>query len=104
MKRRVRKGTLGEQKDFVDGVGKKLGFKDLEDWYGLSTGTFVKMGGKSVLRRHKDSLSCLLENMYPDHEWNPTRFWRIPKKYWFSEENQRDFMDNLGKKLGFEEM
>jgi hypothetical protein len=45
----------------------------------------------------------LVTTAYPDYDWLPWKFAKIPAKYWDDIENQRRFMDHLAKELNIKE-
>ena len=46
-----------------------------------------------------DSLYSALKSIYPNYEWIPWKFQRIPKNYWLNIENQRKYFNWLSNKL-----
>lgn len=97
--------SVENQRAFMDDVGRQLGFREgeLDRWYAVSTQIFIDHGGKSILQRYNDSLSTILTNIYPEHNWDPLRFTKVPQNYWASKANQRAFLDALARKLDFKE-
>ena len=63
----------------------------------------MKVGGTSLLLLHNSSLMQILNAVYPEHNWIPWEFTRVPAKYWEDVKNQRKFMDWAGKALGIKE-
>jgi hypothetical protein len=39
--------------------------------------------------------------VYPEHEWLPWRFSKVPNGFWDDIKNQRDFLDWAGKQLNY---
>jgi len=78
----------------------KLGIRDLDGWYAFTGNELVPYGVGSLLVMYNRSLSKLLTAIYPNHPWDISKFSKRPQNYWSSLENQRRFMDELGKKLG----
>lgn len=89
------------QREFMDGLGKDLGFNTKEDWYKISKSHIVDQGGNSLLRYYGGSPSKLVQAIYPEHSWVLWRFDAVPQGYWEKKGNQREFLDRLGKELGF---
>jgi hypothetical protein len=46
-------------------------------------------------------MSALISSAFPEHEWLPWKFGKVPKGYWESKENQRKFMKWLATQLSF---
>src|SRR5262245_37931359 len=49
-------------------------------------------------------LSFQIDPIYPEHSWDMNKMKSKPLGYWSIKENQRRFMDELGKKLGVTRM
>ena len=94
--------SLGNQKLFMVALGKKLNIKegDMEPWYKLSNRVMIDNGGSRLLSRYKSSIYALLCSIFPDYEWDPERFKKVPQKYWISLPNQRALVDEIAKALG----
>jgi hypothetical protein len=90
-------------KKFVDRLGNKLGLKKMEDWYGITIKQIVRNGGAELLKRYDNLPSKMLQLAYPQYSWKIWMF-KVPKGYWNDKENQREFLDWLGKHLGFQKM
>jgi hypothetical protein len=90
-------------RDFMDNLGNKLGFKNLKDWYCITTKAMTSNGGVTIINRYGGSPLKVLQAVY-FHEWIPWKFSTVPKGYWGKWENQRNFIDWLGSALGFKEM
>src|SRR4051812_39159613 len=91
--------TFGHKQIF-DGLGFKLGYNRLDDWYNISPEEITKNGGDTVLRTYGGSIVETLQTLYPKHSWLPWRFNTLPPDYWKSKANQRDFFEWLSKQLG----
>jgi hypothetical protein len=94
----------GTQRDFMDGLGNQLGFKYMTDWYKITSNQITNNGGFSLLAKFGSSPPKMVTSIYHSHPWNFTKFQSKPKHYWESDDNQREFMDQLGKQLGFKDM
>jgi len=90
---------IENQRKFMDDLGGKFGIKDLDGWYSISTKQ-MESSGASLLRKYDGSLSKLLRTLYPNHKWEIARFSHRPRNYWNAPDNQKRFMDDLGKKIG----
>ena len=89
------------QRDFMDSLGKQLGFQTMEDWYRISLKILQDRGGNGLLIHYRYSPIKLFQEVYSEHLWLIWKFEKVPKGYWDDKKNQRDFMDDLGKHLGF---
>src|SRR5689334_11764989 len=90
---------------FFNWLGKQLGYKELDDWYNVTTEIILKHGGLSLLREYyNNSLSQALQTLYPEHNWLPWRFWQAPKGCWENKRNQKQFFDWLGEQLSYKQL
>jgi len=87
---------------FLRKEGKEEG--DPEAWYSVSFEDFVRHDGYSLINRFGDSPYALLKTVYPDKQWLPWRFSKVPGGYWEKLENQRTYLEWLSSKLGYKKM
>jgi phage anti-repressor protein len=92
------------RKIFLSGLGEKLGFKNLEDWYTITKKNIREEGGKGLLKCYDDSIYKMLKSVYCDHKWNSSQFNRKFLGNWNVEVHRREFLDQLGLQLGFKEL
>ena len=92
------------QKNFMDDLGKQLGFESMQDWYQLTFETLISKQGRGLLEKYGSSPSKLLQSVYPEHPWVEWMFRKVPNKYWDIEENEKRFLDWLGNKLNFQQV
>ena len=76
----------------------------MDDWYKITKDDFINREKKLMLSKYKNSIFKMLKIIYPDHDWLPWKFNKIERSYWENEKYQREFMDWLGKQLGFKNM
>jgi hypothetical protein len=95
--------SLPNQKEFLDGIGKKLGVQTLDDWYKFSS-TEVYNITPFIKSHYRGSLLECLRNLYPEHNWDPLKFARVPHSYWNDEVHQRERLDAVGRELGVKEL
>lgn len=64
----------------MDSVGAKIGVKgnDLSPWYKLDQRAFTKLGLGSLLRFRSFSQYALLTEVYPEYDWLPWMFKKLP--------------------------
>ena len=94
------------RREFFDRLGNRLNYSTLEDFYDITVDDVNANGGSALLQSYYDSsLAQVFQDNYPNHIW---QVWKFSQKvrvgYWNIEGNQRDFMDELGKQLGFQQM
>src|SRR5690349_7451007 len=95
---------LQKQRLSMEALGEKLGFKEMKDWYKLTVEIIRKHGGSGLLSKYRNSPPLLVQSVFPDHTWETHQFGTVPKGHWNNVENAREFMNWLGKVLGFNEM
>ena len=91
------------QKAFLETVGAELGIDsgDLSGWYHVTTKDLIELGGSGPLSHFNNSISSLLQSAFPEASWDLMKFKQVPKNHWSSMANQRAFMDDLARRLGF---
>jgi hypothetical protein len=91
------------QKDAFERIGReKLGIKKLDDWYNVSILKACKE--LTFVKNFRDFFDCL-KRFYPQHNWDPLRFSRVPYRTWPDENMQRDALERVGReKLGIREL
>ena len=57
-----------------------------------------------MLEKYNFSPSQLISSVYSEFDWLPWRFYRCPNYYWEDLNNQRKFVDWVGKNLNIKEM
>ena len=62
-------------------------------------------GGGLLALKYNFSPTALVQAVYPEYNWIPWKFQRIPLNYWNNSiENQRKYFDSLAQQLGLKEM
>jgi hypothetical protein len=106
--------TTANQRLLLDQIASDLSFKSKDDFYHLSIQVpFIsfkfnlhkeikKRGLAKALKQYQHP-STLLSTVYPEHVWLPWKFDKCPHSYWEDLNNQRKFLDWMGKQLNFKE-
>jgi hypothetical protein len=90
------------QRKFLDYVGEQLGVETLDDWYKFMLDDVKKVAGISLfVNCYQSSLVKALQMVYPEHEWLPWKFMRVPAGWWDDDHNLRHFMSWATKQLHF---
>lgn len=84
---------------FMESLAVDLGFKKMEDWYRASLRDVKNSGGTSLLTRYNNSLSKLLRDVFPEHEWASFGFEKLSSECWDNKGDQRRFIETISKKL-----
>jgi hypothetical protein len=61
-------------------------------------------GGGLLIGKCNNSIPTMVTSVYNEYEWLPWKFSNgVPKHYWEDVNNQRKFMDWVGKQLEYKE-
>eukprot|EP01114_Cavostelium_apophysatum_P016753 TRINITY_DN4827_c0_g2_i1.p1 TRINITY_DN4827_c0_g2~~TRINITY_DN4827_c0_g2_i1.p1 ORF type:complete len:353 (+),score=89.68 TRINITY_DN4827_c0_g2_i1:51-1109(+) len=102
MLRKAQYWKLSDQRRFFDELGKKLQYKQWEDWYQLTPKQIEENGGGEILKfYYKASIPRALATVYPEVKWKLWKMNRVPPGFWKNKQNQRAFLEDLGNHLGF---
>jgi hypothetical protein len=82
---------------FLDYVAKQLNFKTPEDWYKIQAQDIRRFGGSRLLEIHGSRVK-LLRTLYPNIDWKEDKF-VVRRAIWTVKSHQREFLDNMAKKL-----
>lgn len=99
---------LNTHKLFLESESKRLGIKEMEDWYKIKASDLFPNGGRNLMKsfyqvlfiffnKQKGSHINLLMAVYPHYRWKPWKFEKVPAHYWQNMKNQRDFFDDIYK-------
>jgi hypothetical protein len=83
------------RRNFVDDFARTIGVSNLDQWYSLTSDRFKQTKLASMLTVTKLSLPHAIMDVYPEHEWEPWRFNRLPGSWWESKEHRRQYFDFL---------
>ncbi len=87
---------------YLEWLGEELGFKEIEDWYGLMVRDLLEHRGSTLATRFNNVPAAIVMTHFPDHPWEEWRFVHTPTGFWSKRKNRRRYLEWLGKKLGFE--
>jgi hypothetical protein len=76
----------------MESLAKKLQLRTLEDWYQVSSEDLQREGAMAILTRYDSPLQTLT-NIFPEYNWRPWRFARIPPGFWTRKNNVREFFE-----------
>ena len=91
---------MDNQIHFLMGLGKKLEYKKMEDWYQISEKDIEKLGGDTYLvQYYSNSIKNALLSNYPEHKWT---FVEMEERW--NQKNLRIFMERLAIQLNLKEI
>ena len=84
-------------------LGKRLQFREPDDWYALRRSHFKRNRGGALLAMvYRDSPLEAMRDFMPHRRWLPWLFGRTPQRYWAKKVNRRAYMRWLERELGIE--
>jgi hypothetical protein len=89
--------------DYLQSLGKYLGFVDFEDWYKVTKEDFQRNGGSRFLAKYGDSPSRLVRDNFRSTTWFLWKFNKVPNGFW-NKDTEREFFDWLGKELRYKNL
>jgi hypothetical protein len=92
------------QKEYMEWLGRKLGYTAMEDWYKINNKDICKNYGRTLSKYYNSSPIKLVTSMYPNHNWLIWKFEVVPNGYWKNKKFQKEYMEWLGKELGYTTM
>lgn len=93
------------RRQFLDWVGEELNHSSLESWYKRTKyDVSSKQGGSLVENFYKGSLSKMLADVYPEFDWDVSKFVQSPSGYWDDDANVKAHMLRLGEAEEFRNM
>lgn len=90
------------QKDFMERLGKSLGFRDMNDWYKITKTDITSHGGAQFLRKHSGNPSKLVQSSFPEHLWHIWKFRR--SQFGVDICEKVDYVKGLGKELSIKHL
>eukprot|EP00026_Physarum_polycephalum_P003033 Phypoly_transcript_03042.p1 GENE.Phypoly_transcript_03042~~Phypoly_transcript_03042.p1 ORF type:complete len:819 (-),score=106.58 Phypoly_transcript_03042:30-2486(-) len=94
--------TIKNRQNFFKKVALAQGLNpdNMDDWYSLSSNLVHKHGGQYVLKRYNRSIYAVVQDIFPHHVWDESKFTLKTKKYWNSD-RIRQFFDKYAKDHNF---
>eukprot|EP01114_Cavostelium_apophysatum_P008517 TRINITY_DN2104_c2_g1_i1.p1 TRINITY_DN2104_c2_g1~~TRINITY_DN2104_c2_g1_i1.p1 ORF type:complete len:621 (-),score=144.76 TRINITY_DN2104_c2_g1_i1:93-1955(-) len=89
--------------EFVHSLEEEFNIKSSDDWYRISLRDIEKKGGGAVIEHHKNSLSNILKEAYPDHQWISARLDKWGVAYYRNPEHCKDFFDRFFVNFGLKD-
>ena len=86
---------------YMHWLGERLGYREPEDWYKLTTWDLDSNDGRGLLCLHNGSPLALLRAAFPERQWLEWRMSKAPKGFWSKHSNVSAYMHSLGERLGY---
>ncbi len=85
---------------YMTWLAQRLGLQQPTDWYQVDKHAFEQNYGATIIQ--KMSKKELVQELYPDFDFKPWLFRTVPKQFWSSQTNRKEYLDWLGEALGFQ--
>jgi hypothetical protein len=82
----------------LEWIAEQLFIEFPEYWYNVKTSTLFHMGASTIIQRN-GSLYSLLNGVYPEYDWQPWRFDKMPAGWMENPTNMSRYFDWLTCKL-----
>ncbi|NQV28343.1 MAG: hypothetical protein HQ518_28655 [Rhodopirellula sp.] len=84
---------------YMKWLGKRLGCKKLDDWYGVTRKEFEQNFGNQLMKHYNGSPLAAAMDCFSNHDWLEWKFARVPVGFWKKKANRERYFDWLGKTL-----
>ena len=91
----------GNQRRYLDWVGKELGFRRPTDWYDVTGRDLTERHGGRLLNLYGGSVQAIVKSYLPHEDWKEWLFASTPQRFWQEAANQQRYLQWLGAQLGF---
>ena len=96
---------MENRRTYLDWLGEVLGYKCLDDWYGISASDFRNNFGASLLFKiHDGSPARVVIENYPEKNWIVWNFSKVPQRYWEDIEKRREAIFWMKEKIGLKSL
>ncbi|MBF0349910.1 MAG: hypothetical protein HQM11_02710 [SAR324 cluster bacterium] len=79
-------------RDYLEWLGKELGYTDYEDWYNIQPEDFLDNHGQELWAQNKENPYKILKEAFPHFDWNPWLFEHLPLAFLDSEQQLRSWL------------
>jgi hypothetical protein len=89
--------------DYLIWLAHRLGLRTMEDFYGLKPidECCRENYGRTLLHYWGSCSLEAVQDCFPEYDWTPWLFARVPKGFWDLPANRRSYLSWLGNELGF---
>jgi len=92
-------GDRNNRQRYMKWLGKRLGCKNLDDWYRVSRQDFELNFGNQLMKYYNGSPLAAAMDCFSNHSWLEWKFARVPVGFWKKKANRERYLDWLEKKL-----
>jgi hypothetical protein len=95
-------GNIDNQKLYMTWLFKQLDYKEFSDWYRVEHKDFVKNEGIGFIGTiYNESCYLCLKTIYPEYNWLPWKFGKVPINFWKNIENHKWYINWLKEVLNY---
>ncbi len=89
--------SLVHQRQLFDWLSIQMKINRIEDWYSINTEEALRYESVSSLVHHYygNSLILALQSVYPEYQWQPWKFNKVPSGWWEDESNAIQYIEWL---------
>ena len=91
------------QRKFMDWAAKELKINKLSDWHQVRCRDLDELGGKTLLKKHNYSVTKVLQDIYPEHDWLSWTYENNTMKA-VQQNETIDFIEYAAKQLNIKEL
>jgi hypothetical protein len=91
------------RQEYILWLGKKIGFKSIDDWYSISMSDIQSNYGGGFIDHYGGYTYKALQDLFPEQKWEPWRFTNLNKK-WTNIKDRRLFADHVMEELGMKNL
>jgi len=102
---RVKRGffdSIENLTKYADWLNKKLNYKNMEDWYKITTQNLKDNYGSAIIKKY--TIIKFLRTVYPNYKWLEWKFITTSMGFWKLLKNRKTFLEWLGQELKYETM
>ena len=71
---------IKNKRRYMEWLGNELGYKTMEDWYGINKDVISENRGGGLLNHYGSKSSSCIMGVFPEHKWDAAKF-KIKNKY-----------------------
>ena len=89
------------RRDYLLWLAKRLRFRGMADFYRLTFTICIRNYGGGLITYWGTSVLAAVLDCFPEYDWKPWLFPQVAYGFWDSADNRRNYLEWLGKELGF---
>jgi hypothetical protein len=86
-------------KNLLQSLTRELSIEKPTDWFNLTPELLRQYQADHILRDYDNSIPIMISQVFPEYKLFPWQFKKVPRNFWASVVNQKQFIDWLSVKL-----